>query len=932
MADRNPSRPPSVPPDSRFRRQQSADPHDTLTHSLSSLSLRTPSSSSPSSTLSAGRPSPALSRRTSIADYRTPIASSPGPDTPRRGLSRAPSTPNIRKRASMSSMNGSPAPTLRRKSSLLSMHSSPAPAERPTSPIPQKDMTPPPQDLYAQTTVILSDTSYGHKYARPRTSAAELANIVERPERIPAAVYGVAAAQIRAGKDRLSIRKTTRLGKLNDPEVTLVHAHSAPERGKGSWPEELSDLCKATPEKLKRGEVEIPHPYHKGDLYLSGKSLEDMQGCLGALYDGVDLVFGDSPVKKGFICIRPPGHHCAEALPSGFCFLNNVHIAIAHAAKDYRLTHAVILDFDLHHGDGSQAIAWSLNDLGELKNVSKKRTSGINVPTIGYFSMHDINSFPCESGVVEIVRNASVNIEAHNQFIHNVHMKSYNTKEEFWELYETRYKSLITKAREFLAKASQEIPKKGRDFHAGIFISAGFDASEHEGNAMQRHAVCVPTDFFAKFTSDAVDLAEEYCEGRVISVLEGGYSDRAITSGVFAHMAGLSCAPPDRAEYVPPSIVGGRVDNYFSGAREVRWEPEWWSVRRLEELEKLTIKVPVEKPREKRTTSFMSATSASLAKKAESPRRVLSSANLGPSPPPPPTPWQEQAYDLGRRFIPEFDESKPIPALPKADRTAPKTRHSIATTERTMVLRDRKPKAAPTSAPAADRTRRKTTAGPEIVSTSRAPSRIQSRAPSREPTPSISNPRSRATSAATRTSSTTGNSMAAPRPSLAHRKSSSAIVSSSPPKSSTIADMTTGIEELSSQLTRVKLTYKNQNRDRLEQETAQLERELAAAKREKTLKRAPSGLPVVRRMTEKLQSPELREEDEPLEHYPDSPPIVLTGINGASYGISGGHRVLEGFGSPGETLINGESGRDRDRDHTFRGGQIRFGEPFPGHQ
>src|SRR5438874_22016 len=103
---------------------------------------------------------------------------------------------------------------------------------------------------------------------------------------------------------------------------------------------------------------------------------------------------------------------------SGFCYLNNVHIAIARASQLYGLTHAVILDFDLHHGDGSQSIAWALND---KRQVSK----GSLLPTIAYYSLHDIKSYPCELGDTEKVKNASLCMEdAHGQNVWNVHLET----------------------------------------------------------------------------------------------------------------------------------------------------------------------------------------------------------------------------------------------------------------------------------------------------------------------------------------------------------------------------------------------------------------------------------------------------------------------------------------------------------------------------
>lgn len=180
----------------------------------------------------------------------------------------------------------------------------------------------PPQDMSAPTAVVFHDSSYKHRYSRPGTSRADLATIVERPERIPAATLGVAAAQTRVGRNKLSIRKSVRRGTLADPEVMLVHSHAALVKGgKSPWPEELAAMCDATADKLRIGECEVPKSFHQGDLYLCSETREDLEGCLGALYDGVDLVFGENlrngtisedgeesaGVRRAFVCIRPPG-------------------------------------------------------------------------------------------------------------------------------------------------------------------------------------------------------------------------------------------------------------------------------------------------------------------------------------------------------------------------------------------------------------------------------------------------------------------------------------------------------------------------------------------------------------------------------------------------------------------------------------------------
>lgn len=132
--------------------------------------------------------------------------------------------------------------------------------------------------------------------------------------------------------------------------------------------------------------------------------------------------------------------------------------------------------------------------------------------SIGYFSIHDINSYPCENGESSKIQNASLCIEnAHNQSIWNVHLEPWKDESEFWDLYEAKYLAIISKARSFLRHHNTRLRTATGANHprprAAIFISAGFDASEHETPSMQRHAVNVPTDFYARFTRDIVALA-----------------------------------------------------------------------------------------------------------------------------------------------------------------------------------------------------------------------------------------------------------------------------------------------------------------------------------------------------------------------------------------------------------------------------------------
>lgn len=560
-----------------------------------------------------------------------------------------------------------------------------------------------------------------------------------------------------------------------------------------------------------------------------------------------------------------------------------MHIAIAHAARQHGLTHAVILDFDLHHGDGSQSIAWTLNNIANSGSASTKKTAGIHVPNIGYFSLHDINSYPCEDGDMDKIKNASLNIEAHGQFIHNIHLKPYNSVEEFWELYENKYYSVIAKAREFLAEASVSKPKRnGREYKAGVFISAGFDASEHESSGMQRHAVNVPTSFYARFTSDALALAEQYCEGRVLSVLEGGYSDRALITGIMAHLAGLACPSPTTVSgFVPPSTGLLPVPEPYAtrpSSADRGWDPEWWGSENIGELERYYEKMTFKKVvTDKPSTSYLSATTASIAR-SETPRRVVSSTGTGNSTPlpPPVIPWEIRAFELSRKIIPEFQESVEIPPLAKS--SSKNKRHSVAVVpdSSTRVLRDRKAKTPDAAAPLDVRRRRTTTGGAVSTASSRAPSRAPSRAMStRTPLPPRDlDPIPIATGRRVVSANASPAAITAPRP-LARK--SSVVGQRSPPvllrkaslttfdgtrttgTSSTSPSASSGSvspraavapkkevsDELVKKFAKIKITYKNREKEeeimRMERQKEELERKLEAEK--KRLARAAKKSP-----------------------------------------------------------------------------------------
>jgi len=620
-----------------------------------------------------------------------------------------------------------------------------------------------------QAVAILQDDCYGHRFSRPRTSRANLSTIVERPERIHASVLGLATAYVRLGGRHADghaaphpsklppslppppfrIQKTARRLPLRSPAVTAIHG--------AQWMNELAQMCDAAESKLALSGKELTRPsatgqnnggthiekpkLHDGDLYLCSESLKALEGALGGVCEGVDSVFKDQGPKRAFVCIRPPGHHCSADMPSGFCWLNNVHVGIGHAVLTHGLTHAAIIDFDLHHGDGSQSITWAHNSrvASMPKNVPMSKKAAI-----GYFSLHDINSYPCEMGDDEKIRNASVCLEnAHGQSIWNVHLQSWKTEAEFWQLYEEKYSVILTKARDFLRHHTEKLRQAPThpEPKAAIFLSAGFDASEWETPSMQRHQVNVPTSFYARLTRDVVSMAEEEglgVGGRIISVLEGGYSDRALMSGVLSHMSGLTVSTGHSRQLVMGNrqgqemsrrlemlnINGDSLHGLANGTTKGGIEPldlNWWSLPQLEELETLVNpQAPVTAPKKQRSDvrpTYTSATQSYTAKIVSPPqgRRSFSGSGAGlhhmptsrpPSPPPPDVNWGTAAHELSKLLVPSDRETrscKPEDLNAEASRSRrdrystvglPTSIDTPVTDAKRMQLRDRKGKTA----------------------------------------------------------------------------------------------------------------------------------------------------------------------------------------------------------------------------------------------
>lgn len=228
------------------------------------------------------------------------------------------------------------------------------------------------------------------------------------------------------------------------------------------------------------------------DTRLNQHSLEAAYYAAGAGICAVDEVFS-TRAKKAFCAVRPPGHHACYDKAMGFCFFNNIAVAAAYALEKYALDQVVIIDFDVHHGNGTEDI-FAHND---------------QVQMFGFYQ-HPLYPGARHSPPASNMYNEPVPAGAGSSDIRHI----VNT---YW-----------------LPRLRQLKPKV-------LFISAGFDAHQDDDMAQ----LLLTDDDFAWITCQVIQATAQSTEGRVISMLEGGYDLASLSRSVQAHievLAGLrSC-------------------------------------------------------------------------------------------------------------------------------------------------------------------------------------------------------------------------------------------------------------------------------------------------------------------------------------------------------------------------------------------------------
>jgi acetoin utilization deacetylase AcuC-like enzyme len=225
------------------------------------------------------------------------------------------------------------------------------------------------------------------------------------------------------------------------------------------------------------------------DTSMSPGSFEAALRAVGAVVRAVDEVLGKK-AANAFCAMRPPGHHAETARPMGFCIFNQAAIAARYAQKRHGLGRVAVVDFDVHHGNGTQEIFWA-------------------DPALMYCSTHEMPLYPGTGSVSE---------RGEHDNIVNAPLRAGDGGEEFRAAMETR---ILPR----LAAFGPEL----------IIISAGFDAHMRDplANLQLNEAD------FGWATRKIMEVAEKTAQGRVVSTLEGGYDLEGLARSVAAHVIAL---------------------------------------------------------------------------------------------------------------------------------------------------------------------------------------------------------------------------------------------------------------------------------------------------------------------------------------------------------------------------------------------------------
>ena len=225
-----------------------------------------------------------------------------------------------------------------------------------------------------------------------------------------------------------------------------------------------------------------------GDTIVSPGSKDATKDAVGSIITAIDGVQNEE-FKNAFCAVRPPGHHAEKEKAMGFCIYNNVAVGANYLIEKYKYKKIAIIDFDVHHGNGTQDIFYD----------NEK---------VLYVSTHQYPYYPGSGSNKE---NGKFNN------VLNIPLEAGTTS----EVYLNAYENVLTKIKQFKPEF--------------LLFSAGFDA--HIDDPLAQMRLC--TEDFYKITKRTLEYSKSFCNGRVVSILEGGYDLRALQNSTQRHVDAL---------------------------------------------------------------------------------------------------------------------------------------------------------------------------------------------------------------------------------------------------------------------------------------------------------------------------------------------------------------------------------------------------------
>jgi acetoin utilization deacetylase AcuC-like enzyme len=327
--------------------------------------------------------------------------------------------------------------------------------------------------------------SRGHTPQGPETASSPAAGLVYHPDYLLHEAgdwHPESPERLRAIVSHLDQVGLTHKLRLIRPEpaaddwILLVHSR-----------EHLEDLAEPV-----RGESR----FLDADTRMSVDSYRVAKLAVGGALAAVDAVMAGE-VRSAFCALRPPGHHALRDRAMGFCLFNNIAVAARYAQRRHGLERVLIADWDVHHGNGTQAIFYE-------------------DPTVFYFSTHQYPFYPGTGASHETGAGRGKGCTL------NVPLASGSGDQEIIGAFRDR---LVPAAEAFQPQI--------------VLISAGFDAHRDDPLAQLR----VTEAGYSELTRIVVDLADRFAGGRLVSLLEGGYNLQALARSVEAHLRALAEPP-----------------------------------------------------------------------------------------------------------------------------------------------------------------------------------------------------------------------------------------------------------------------------------------------------------------------------------------------------------------------------------------------------